>query len=137
MDERPNQSQALQPLDHEALGGFLIHGFDRNGLGAVPGLSAFHDLPEKPHVESAIADRLSEGSSLAADAACSYLAEIGTVLQILLPGVMARYTTEDIDTTYDSMQGTDSLVTLDKLRRLFRLEPIADMLESEAIRAEF
>jgi hypothetical protein len=93
------------------------------------------DVPENPHVESAIADRLNEGCSLAADAACAYLAEIGTVLQILLPGVMARYSTEDIETTYDSMQTNSSLVTLEKLRSLFRLEPIGEMLQSDAIRA--
>jgi hypothetical protein len=93
------------------------------------------DLPEKPHVESTIADRLIEGCSLAADAACAYLADIGTVLQILLPGVMARYSTEDIETTYDSMQANSSLVTLEKLRSLFRLEPVGEMLQSDAIRA--
>ncbi len=91
-------------------------------------------VPDIPHVESAIVDRLAEGCSLAADAACAYLAEIGIVLQILLPGVMARYTTEIIDTTHDSIQSVDSLVTLEKMRKFFHLEPVAEMLQSDAVR---
>jgi hypothetical protein len=92
------------------------------------------DIPEIPHVESAIIDRVTEGCSLAADAACAYLAEIGTVLQILLPGVMARYTVGEIETTNESIQSVDSLGTLEKLRKFFHLEPIWEMLQSDVIR---
>jgi hypothetical protein len=94
----------------------------------------FGELSEIPHVETAIVDRVNEGCSLAAEAACSYLADIGIVLQIILPGVMARYAAPDIQTTHDSMQGSNSLETLEKLRNYFRLEPVSEMLESDTIR---
>jgi len=101
---------------------------------ALSNCSKAADMPAIPHVETAIADRLTEGCLLAADAACAYLAEIGIVLQILLPGVMARYKTENIDATCDSMQVNDSLGTLEKLRNFFRLEPVIEMLQSDSVR---
>lgn len=92
------------------------------------------EVPENPHVEAAITDRLQEGCTLAADAACAYLSNIGIILQVLLPGLMTRYTTADIETTWDSMQSAPSLTTLEKLRSFFRMEPFADMLKSDVLR---
>lgn len=92
------------------------------------------DVAEKVHVEAAIAGRLKEAFSIAAEAACSYLSEIGTILQILLPGAMARYKAGDVHTTYDSMQGSSSLSTFDKLLNFFSLESVPEMLQSDVIR---
>jgi hypothetical protein len=92
-------------------------------------------VPEHVHVESAIMDRVQEGCALAADAACSFLADIGTVLQVLLPGVMARYGSQDLHMDDDgSSQAKSSLLTLEKLRMYFRLEPVSEMLESSLVR---
>jgi hypothetical protein len=91
------------------------------------------DIPEQPHVEKAIFDRLNEGCSLAAAAACSYLADIGIILQVVLPGIMARYSNPDVHTTNDSIHDDNNLATLEKLRKCFRIEPIGEMLDSGAI----
>ena len=91
-------------------------------------------VPEQSHVEAAVVDRFHVGCSLASAAACSFLADIGTVLQVLLPGVMARYASQDVHMTDNSDQARDSLQTLEKLRHHFRLEPISEMLESTAVR---
>lgn len=95
--------------------------------------SNFGEVPQQPHVEAAIVDRLNEGCSLAAEAACTYLADIGTVLQVILPGFMARYSSPDLQTTDYSTRSYDSLETLEKLRLYFRLEHISEMLESPMI----
>ena len=103
---------------------------------ALANQSAFDEaaVPEQAHVVAAVVDRFHEGCSLAATAACSFLADIGTVLQVLLPGVMARYASQDVHMSDTSDQARDSLQTLEKLRHHFRLEPIAEMLESTAVR---
>jgi hypothetical protein len=93
----------------------------------------FMQVPEQQHVEAAIVDRLKEGCSLAADAACMYLADMGTLLQIILPGVMARYDNPSTHTTTGSAQG-DNLATFEKLWDYFRFEPLSVMLSSPLIR---
>ena len=92
-------------------------------------------ITEEMSVQSTVADRFDEACELAADAACSYLGEIGSILQVLLPGVMTRYGYGDETTTVDSTMPTSSLVTLEKLRSLFRLEPILDMLHTDSVHA--
>jgi hypothetical protein len=91
-------------------------------------------VPEHAHVESAIMDRVQDGCTLAVDAACLFLADIGTVLQVLLPGVMARYGSQDLHMHDGGNQGKSSLQTLEKLRLYFRLEPVSEMLESSVVR---
>ena len=91
-------------------------------------------VPEQSHVEAAVIDRFHEGCSLAVTAACSFLADIGTVLQVLLPGVMARYASQDVHMSEASGKEKDSLETLEKLRSYFRLEPVSEMLESAVVR---
>ena len=93
------------------------------------------DITEGTSLQRTVAERFDEGSELAADAACSYLGEIGSILQVLLPGVMTRYSSGDVATTLDSTRPTSSLVTLEKLRSLFRLEPILDMLHADSVHA--
>jgi hypothetical protein len=92
------------------------------------------DVPEHPHVETAICDRLDEGCSLAAAAAVSYLADVGVVLQVVLPGILGRYPSPDLQTTNDLMYGRNSLQTFEKLRKCFCLEPISELLDSTVIR---
>jgi hypothetical protein len=91
-------------------------------------------VPEHSHVETAIMDRIQEGCTLAADAACSFLADIGTVLQVLLPGIMTRYGCQDLHMDDDGGQAKSSLQTLEKLLTYFLLEPVSEMLESSVIR---
>jgi Proteolysis_6 C-terminal len=92
-------------------------------------------ISDEAYPEGLIAKRFDEGCALAIEAAWSYLAEIGTILQVLLPGVMTRYCSGDIATTYESMQTGTSRATLDKLRSFFRFEPILEMLQSDAVRS--
>lgn len=95
--------------------------------------SNYADLPEHPHVESALSDRLNEGFSLAAEAACSYLADIGIVIQVLIPGITNRCSSTDMNTTNDSTQSGNSLETFEKLRHYFLFEPMNDMLGSDLL----
>ena len=105
-----------------------------NFVMALEKHSNFEDVPSQPHVEAVIVDRLNEGTSLAVEAACAYLGDIGTVLQVILPGVMARYTTSDMQTMEDCTQGRGGLETFEKLRNYFQLEHISEMLESAVVR---
>jgi len=89
----------------------------------------------EPDGTGTIAYRFREACELAADAACSYLSEIGTILQVLLPGIMTRYCLEDVSTSYASIQASSSLSTLEKLRSLFRLETFSAMLRSDSVHA--
>ena len=90
-------------------------------------------LPELAHVEAAVVDRIQDGCSFSANAACSFLADIGTILQVLLPGVMARYASQDLQMADDGYE-MNNLQTLEKLRKYFRLEPLSEMLESSVVR---
>lgn len=92
------------------------------------------DYPESPHVESAIIDRFDRGCQLAAEAACCYLADIGVVLQLVLPGMMARYSPIEIDDElHDS--SSSSCETLGKLEKAFRLEPLSEILQSGSVQS--
>jgi hypothetical protein len=91
-------------------------------------------VPEQPHVEKAIFDRLNEGCLLAAVAACSYLSDIGVIMQILIPDIMSRYESQDMTVTSDANESDSTLKTLEKLRNSFQMEPVHEMLESTNIR---
>ena len=85
------------------------------------------------HPDENIAKRIEEGCFLAAQAALSFLADIGIILQLLVPGIMARY--DDLDNIEDRIQDNDNTYTaLGELQALFRLEPLSEILESDAIR---
>ncbi|KAL3941667.1 MAG: hypothetical protein SGBAC_004008 [Bacillariaceae sp.] len=90
-------------------------------------------VPEQPHVEKAIFDRLDEGCTLAATAACSYLSDVGVIMQLLIPDIMARYGSQDIPMTSDSLESDSTLETFEKLRNSFQMEPVAEMLESTTV----
>ncbi|CAJ1952324.1 unnamed protein product [Cylindrotheca closterium] len=90
-------------------------------------------VPEQPHVEKAIFDRLNEGCFLAAAAACSYLADVGVIMQILIPDIMSRYDSQDMSMTSDSSESDSALETFEKLRNSFQMEPVHEMLEATTI----
>eukprot|EP00980_Cylindrotheca_fusiformis_P000097 scaffold19_cov114-Cylindrotheca_fusiformis.AAC.44 len=100
---------------------------------ALPKHSRNGDALEQPHLEQAILDRLEEGCSLAAAAACSYLADVGIVVQLVVPGIMANYSNPDGNGSFESMHNDDNLATLEKLQKCFRIEPVSDMLLSESV----
>jgi len=80
-----------------------------------------------------IAKRIQEGCFLAAKTACSFLAEIGIILQLLVPGIMTRYMSSD--NHHDGLEDNDNtFTTLSKLQALFRLEPISEILDSDDTR---
>jgi len=90
-------------------------------------------VPGAPHSDVDIANRIQEGCFLAAQAACSFLADIGIILQLLVPGIMAKYMS--LDSFDDGVQENDNtFTTLAELHTLFRLEPISEILQSDAIR---
>jgi len=90
-------------------------------------------VPAQPHVEKAIFDRLNEGCFLAAAAACSYLSDIGVIMQILIPDIMARYESQDMPMTSDSSESDSTSESFEKLRSSFQMEPVHEMLESTTI----
>eukprot|EP00934_Nitzschia_sp_Nitz4_P008391 Nitzschia sp. Nitz4//scaffold194_size40385//22916//30332//NITZ4_007530-RA/size40385-processed-gene-0.16-mRNA-1//-1//CDS//3329540334//8381//frame0 len=95
--------------------------------------AAMGTVPENAHVETAVLDRFKEGCMLAADAACTYLSSLGVILQLLLPGVVTRYTISDLETTLESMQSDSALATLEKLRDFFCMESFAELLEGGVV----
>ena len=79
-------------------------------------------------------DDFVEACSMASDAATSFVSDFGTILQILVPGIMAKY-----GRVYEQSHIGDSDVcstyrTFEKLRVRFQLETIAEMLESDLVR---
>jgi len=86
-------------------------------------------ISDVPNFDVTIAKRIKEGCFLAAKAACSFLADIGIILQLLAPSIMTRYMMSD---NYDDELGDDDTLftTLNKLRALFQLESISEILDS-------
>jgi hypothetical protein len=85
------------------------------------------------HPDKNVVKRIEEGCFLAAQAALSFLADIGIILQLLVPGIMARYV--DLDNIEDRIQDNNNTYTaLGELQALFRLEPLSEILESDAVR---
>lgn len=79
-----------------------------------------------------VAKRIEEGCFLAAQAACSFLSDVGIILQLLVPGIMSRYV--DLDNLKDGVQETEDIyVTLAELQELFCFEPLSEILESETM----
>jgi hypothetical protein len=98
-------------------------------------LSKYRDsgeVPDTSHPEDAIVDRFQEGCLLAAEAACAFLSDIGVMLQLMIPGIMARYPGAEVNADGEK-QCTSPFETLEKLRSIFRLEPISEILESSAV----
>ncbi len=90
-------------------------------------------VANKSHFDENIAKKIEEGCFLAAIAACSFLADIGIILQLLVPGIMARYI--DVDNIENQDQDNDNVYsTLTELHELFHLESLSEILESDAIR---
>ena len=90
-------------------------------------------VQNESHFDENIAKRIEEGCFLAAQAACSLLADIGIILQLLVPGIMTRYM--DLDNLDDRVQENDNTyTTLAELHELFCVESLSEILESNAIR---
>jgi len=83
------------------------------------------------HSDVDITNRIEEGCFLAAQAACSFLADIGIILQLLVPGIMTRYMSSG--SFDDGVQSDNIFAALTELRTFFRMEPISEILESDAI----
>lgn len=75
-----------------------------------------------------------EACVVAAGGACSFLVDSSTVMQVLIPGVMARYDCESAQIASSEWERDMSLQTFEKLRSLFEIEPISEMLESSSVR---
>ncbi|CAB9510311.1 protein ligase UBR2 [Seminavis robusta] len=74
-----------------------------------------------------------EACVIAAGAACSFLVDISTVLQVLVPGVMSRYDCQSAQMASSEWDRDPSLRTFEKLRVLLEIEPIEEMLQSSSV----
>jgi Proteolysis_6 C-terminal len=65
--------------------------------------------------------------------ACSYLVDTSTVLQILIPGVMAKYDCQSVQMASSEWDHDPSLRTFEKLRVLLEIETVEEMLQSSLV----
>jgi Proteolysis_6 C-terminal len=80
-----------------------------------------------------VVDLFNEACVVAAGAACHFLVDISTVLQVLIPGVMARYNCQSAQMASPEWDSDMSLSTFEKMRNLLEIEPVAEMLESSSV----
>lgn len=71
----------------------------------------------------------------AAIAATAFLSDAGVILQILVPGVMAKYQNggDETATTNRSKDAPSALLSFEAMRTFFKFETIAEMLQSPAV----
>lgn len=79
-------------------------------------------------------DQLSDACVTAASAACSFLVDISTIFQVLVPGVMVRYNCSSNGTAPLEQESDSSLAMFEELSGLFGIEPVLDMLQSSLVR---
>jgi hypothetical protein len=91
----------------------------------------FGEDPDSPHAEQAILDRFEEGCLLAAEEAVSFLADAGSILQLLVPDFMERHPWSGI--TESGCEDCGTLHVFCRLESIFHLESFSQMLESEAV----
>jgi len=89
------------------------------------------EVPDTCHAEDAIVDRFQDGVILAAEAACAFLADVGVILQLLVPGIMEMYPVQDMFD--DGVGDNDPFATLETMQAAFRLEPFSKMLDSDEV----
>lgn len=70
---------------------------------------------------------------LLATSACIYLVDTSTVLQILIPGVMAKYDCQSVQMASSEWDHAPSLRTFEKLRVLLEIETVEEMLQSSLV----
>jgi len=95
-----------------------------------------HDVLVKPcgaNQISATIGLFHEACVVAAGAACAFLVDISTILQVLIPGIMARYDCQSADTS-TSWERDMNRQTFEKLRTLLEIEPVEEMLHSVVVR---
>lgn len=82
------------------------------------------------------ADVFFAGCELALEAACSFITDVGAILQVLVPGVMSRYDPwPQTVTDLDSSEGNVTpLITFNRLCTFFHIESLQDMLKSPLTR---
>jgi Proteolysis_6 C-terminal len=68
----------------------------------------------------------------ASGAGATFLADAGTIVQVLVPGIMARYETGEVDEV-GGEEETPSLRRLSMLRSLFKFESVEKMVESPLV----
>ncbi|KAL3922161.1 MAG: hypothetical protein SGILL_002354 [Bacillariaceae sp.] len=83
------------------------------------------------HAEDAVLDRFRDGCVLAIEAAVSFMKDISVILQLLIPGIMERYSVQGMD---DASSERSVYDTWSKLESIFKLESITQMLKSEDVR---
>jgi hypothetical protein len=65
-------------------------------------------------------------------AACSFLGDAGTVMQVLVPGITTNTGSSGLKTGFED--DSSSYATFEKLRDFFKLEAVEEMLESSLVR---
>lgn len=90
------------------------------------------EVPDTTHAEEAIRSRFGEGCGLAAQAAISYLADAGGILQLLVPGIMERFPWSGA--LEDGFEIGNPLETWERIESIFQVESISQMLESDIVR---
>ena len=89
----------------------------------------------KAPVAEDVKEKFQSACLVAAGAASSYLADAGTIVQLLVPNIMSRYEVSSIGVT-ESVEENDqdsSIRTLAMLQSLFRIESMDEMLNSELV----
>lgn len=84
-----------------------------------------------PTVQPSLKD-LQDSCALAASAAASFLSDAGTVMQILFPGVIAKYASSNISATTNSSK--TCIDSFEQMSDFFSLEPLDAMLESQLVK---
>lgn len=80
-----------------------------------------------------VVDLFNEACVVAAGAACHFLVDISTVLQVLVPGVMGRYNCQSAHMASPEWDSDMSLRTFEKMRLLMEIESVGEMLESTSV----
>lgn len=79
------------------------------------------------------AELFRDACSAALSSASNFLADAGVILQVLVPGVMARYQADSEPTPSPRQDDSSSRASFERLRLFFRMEPIDEMLDSPLV----
>jgi hypothetical protein len=77
-------------------------------------------------------DKFQSACYSTSSAACSFLADAGTVMQVLVPGITANRGSSGLK--MGKVNDISSYSTFEKLRDFFKFEPVEEMLESSLVR---
>jgi hypothetical protein len=82
--------------------------------------------------EAASVDKFQAACYSACSDACSFLADAGTIMQVLVPGITTNKGSSGLKMGF--VDDSSSYATFDKLRDFFKLEAVEEMLESSLVR---